>query len=94
MKTIPETLLTDEAKCPICGVTNLVWSDAVKLAEHFDQKIDSITPRGYVYDIGGNKIAIGSACWDAPFGDECGACNAVVINDETAMIGPNGMCHA
>lgn len=94
MEAIIEELLTEESQCPICGVHNLVWSDAVRLAEAHGQELESIVPRGHTYNIGGTKVAIGSACWDAPFGDECGACLNNILNTETALIGAMGMCHA
>lgn len=88
-----QELLTPESKCPICDIHNLVWSDAEKLADHFGQELESVVPRGHVFNIGPYRVAIGSACWDAPFGDECGGCLNSILNTETALIGPNGMCH-
>ena len=74
-------------RCPICGVINLpdLWQD---------DRIGSICVRGQKYRIAGETFAHGTGCWDSPFGDECGACLNTVINTETALIGPNGYCHA
>lgn len=88
-----DTLLTEESKCPLCGVHNLVWHDMEKLSQLTGVPIPSVDVRGAVYTVEGEKVAHGTACWDAPFGDECGACLRTVLNQETALIGPNGMCH-
>ena len=92
MSTI-ESILTEESKCPLCGVHNIPWNEMQKLGELTNTVFPSIDVRGATYDVNETKVAHGTACWDSNFGDECGSCLKVVMNPETALVSPGGMGH-
>ncbi len=89
-----DDLLTESAACPMCGVYNLPWNDLAEALEIFETPPDPVAPRGQTWDLpGGRKVTHGTACWDADFGDECGACLQTVMNLETCLCPPGGMGH-
>ena len=79
----------EASKCPLCGVVNMPWCDIA----HLIPNAHSIVTSGHIWYYGDMPVTCGTACWDGPFGDTCGACRQAVLNTETALIGPNGMCH-
>lgn len=74
-------------RCPICGAINLTYHEEQELG------INIPAVRGGFVEFGGEVYCSGTACWDSDFGDECGKCLNSIINTETALIGPMGMCH-
>lgn len=93
MNTKAQKILSDDKKCPICGVYNLVWADMENIAKIAKVKIPQIDVRGATYDVLNEKVTNGTACWDSSYGDECGSCLNIVVNSETALVGPMGYCH-
>jgi hypothetical protein len=59
-------------RCPNCGAINLL---------DFEGMPDTFV-RGQTWDIDGETFAHGSACWDSPWGDECGACLRTIVNPD------------
>jgi hypothetical protein len=86
-------ILSEDSRCPLCGVYNITWDDMQVVSEITNTHIPSVDVCGATYEVLDKKITCGTACWDAPFGDECGACCKTISNQETALVGSNGYCH-
>ena len=88
-----DAILTQESKCPICGVHNIPWCDIEDLMTLTGIKVPSCDVRGATYEYDGRKFTCGTGCWDSMFGDECGSCLNTVANAETSMSGFCGFEH-